>query len=127
MREMKCPVCAGEVPRTLLSSKGFACPTCKEPLRVRDPSPLWAIPLGAAGYSLTFVIAQRMGLKGGGLFTVTLLLGCAASFLLACAVGGLMGWVFQLPPPLERDPGDDFDGGRVLHIESPPRPRQGPQ
>ena len=127
MRKMKCPVCAGEVPRTLLRSKTFPCPACKEPLRVRDFSLLLAIPLAAGGYSLVFVIAQRMGLRGYALLIVTIFLGCAASFLVASVVGGFLGWILCLPPPLERDPGPGFADGGVLHIDSPPRPRKGPQ
>jgi hypothetical protein len=127
MPEMKCPVCAGEVPRALLRSKTFPCPTCKKPLRVRDWNPLLAIPLLACGYSLTFVIAERMGLKGYGLLIVTIFLGCAASFAVGGVLGLLLAWVFCLPPRLEMDPGPGFDDGGILHIESPPRPRKGPQ
>jgi hypothetical protein len=126
MREMKCPVCAGEVPRTLLRSKTFPCPVCKEPLRVREASPLLGFPLAACCYWLSFVIAERMGLKGYGLLIVTIFLGCAATFLVAAVLGGLSGWAFRLPLRLERDPGPGFDDGGVLHIESPPRPRIGP-
>ena len=127
MRQMRCPICAGQVPRTLLHCKTLACPTCKVRLRARDFSPLLAIPLAACGYSLTFVIAQRMGLKGYGLLIVTILLGCAASFLLAGMLGGLLGWVFCLPPRLERDPGPGFADGGILHIPSAPRPRRYPK
>jgi len=124
MRTMKCPVCAGEVPRTLLRAKTFPCPGCKNPLRVGDPSPLLIYPLAVVGYSLTFVVAQRMGLKGYGLLGVTIVVGCAVIFLLACALGAVMGWLFCLPPRLERDPGPGFDNGRILRIASPPRSRK---
>jgi hypothetical protein len=126
MLKMKCPVCAGEVPRTLLRSKNFRCPICKEPLRVREFSPLLGIPLAACSYSLTFVIAQQMGLRGYGLLIVTIFIGCGASFLVAAVMGGLLGWVFCLPVPLQRDPGPGFDDGGILHIESPPRPPKSP-
>ncbi len=86
-----------------------------------------AIPVAACGISLTFAIAERMGLKGYGLLTVTIFLGCLASFLVAGVSGLLLGWVFRLPPRLERDPGPGFDDGGVLHIESPQRPRKGPE
>jgi hypothetical protein len=124
---MRCPVCAGEVPWTVVRSKPFQCPICNEPLRVRQASPLLAISFGACGYSLTFLIAYLMGLKGNGLFLVTFFLGSPASFLVAGVVGGVIGWLLRLPPPLERDPSADLYDGRILHIESPTRPRKDPQ
>ena len=127
MREMKCPVCAGEVPRTLLRSKTFPCPTCKEALRPTEWSPLWGYPLLACGWTLTYVGAERMGLKGYGLLYVTIFVGFAASFLVPAVIALLLAWVFCVPPPLETDPGPGFDDGGVLHIDSPPRPRKGPQ
>ena len=122
MREMKCPVCSGEVPRTRLRSETFPCPTCKERLRMRDFNPLLTIPVVACGYSLTFVIAYLMGLKGNGLFLVTIFLGCPASFLVAGVLGLLLSWVFCVPPRLERDPGADG-----LYILLPPGPWKGPK
>jgi hypothetical protein len=127
MREMKCPACASEVPRTLLRSKTFPCPVCKEALRLRDWSPLMGIPLAARGYWLTFVIAERMGLKGYGLLVVTIFLGCAAGIAFGGVLGVLLSWVFRVPPRLERDPGTHLDDGGVLHIESPPKLRKGPE
>ena len=122
-----CPVCAGEVPRMLLRSKTFSCPTCKEPLRARDGSRLLSIPLAACGYSLTYVVAERMGLKGIGLLIVTLFLGLAATYAVAGVLGLLLGWAFCVPPRLEIDPGPGFNDGGILHIESPPRLRKGPE
>ena len=124
---MKCPVCQGEVARTLLRSNTFPCPTCKQPLRVKEWSPLLIIPLAACGYSLTFIIAERMGLKGNGLFLVTLFVGSPASIAVAAVLGGLLGWVLRVPPSLERDPGPGFNDGGILHIEPPPGPRKGSQ
>ena len=68
-----------------------------------------------------------MGLKGNTLFLVTVFAGCPASFLVAGVMGGLLGWVFSLPLPLERDPGAGFADGGVLHIDSPPRRHNNPQ
>ena len=127
MIRMKCPVCAGEVPGTLLRSESFLCPVCKEPLRVREFSVLWAIPLVAGGFWLTFLIAERLGLKGSELHLVTLLVGFPATWLLVCVVGVLWGWVFCLPLPLERDPGPERDDGGILHINSPPKLQKPPQ
>ncbi len=78
VRQMKCPICAGDVPCKLLRSKTFECPACKESLRVKDFSPLLTIVLTitlmVCGYWLTFVIGEQLGLEGNGLFTVTLFL-----------------------------------------------------
>jgi hypothetical protein len=115
------------MPTELLRSKTFPCPNCKVPLREREFSLLLAIPVSACGYSLTFLIAERMGLKGAGLFMVTVFIGCPASFLVAGVLGLLLGWVFCLPPRLERDPGPHFNDGGVLHIDSPPKLRKGPE
>ena len=127
MREMKCPVCGGEVPRALLRSQPFVCPTCKEPLRSREFSPLLGFPIGAVFFSLAFVIAERMGMKGWGLIFATLFLGPAAGFVVSAVIVLALAWVFGLPPPLERDPGPVLNDGGVLHIESAPRPRKGTQ
>ena len=124
--KLKCPVCGSEVPGTVLRSGTFPCPTCKEPIRIRDSSPLLVIPYAACGYSLTFLAAQKIGLKGYGLLIATIFLGCAATFLLGFVVVGLLGWVFRLPPRLERDPGPGSDDGGILHINSPPRLRKPP-
>lgn len=121
----KCPACGGEVSGRLLRSGTFPCPNCNEPLRVREFNILLTIPVAACGYSLTFLIAQQMGLTGNGLFMVTLFLGCPASFLVSGVLGLLYGWLF--PMPLERDPGPGFDDGGILHIESPPTLRKPPQ
>ncbi len=121
MPNTKCPVCAGEVPGTLLRTKTFPCPICKEPLQVRDWGPLVIILSAAGGYWLTSVVAERLGLTGNGLFMTTLFLG---PFVGIVVVGLLRGWLF--PVPLERAPGPGFDDGGVLHIDSPPRPRKGP-
>jgi len=125
MPNTKCPVCAGEVPGTALRSGTFPCPNCKEPLRLRDWSPLLIIPLQACGFGLTFVVAERLGLEGNGLFMVTLFLGSVGGLVVAGVLGLLWGWL--LPMPLERDPGRAFDDGGILHIESPPRLRKGPE
>ena len=126
MREMKCPVCGGEVPRTVLRSKTFPCPTCKEQLRHRDWSPLLTTLLGVCGYSLTFVIAERMGLRGNGLLVATIFLGPLAGFLVGAVLVLPQAWVFCIPPRLQRDPGPRSSDGGVLHIESPPGPRDRP-
>ena len=126
MREMKCPVCGGKVPRTVLRSKTFPCPTCKEQLRHRDWSLLQIMLLGVCGYWLTFVVAERIGLKGNGLLATTILLGPLASFLVGAVLVLLLAWVFCIPPRLERDPASRSHDGGILHINSPPGPRNGP-
>ena len=126
MREMKCPVCGGEVPRTVLRSKTIQCPTCKEWLRVRGLSPLLIIPLAACGYWLAFVAAERVGLRGNALLMVTVLLGPFAGLPVASVLGLLLAWVFRIPPRLQRDPGPRSSDGGILHIDSPPGPRNGP-
>jgi len=126
MREMTCPSCGGEVPRMLLRSKTFPCPTCKESLRSKEWSPLWGFPIAACGWTLAFVVAERMGLKGGGLLFATILLGTAATLLVPAVIVLLLAWVFGVPPSLEKDPGPDLYDGRILRIESPPKPREGP-
>ncbi len=124
MRGMKCPVCGGEVPRTVLRSKTFPCPICKEPLLVRDWSPLLTVAVTACGYWLTFVIAERLGPKGNGLFVATLFLGTAGGLVAASVLGLLWGWLF--PVPLERAPGPGSHDGGILHIDSAPGPRNRP-
>ncbi len=126
MREMKCPVCGGEVPRTALRSKIFPCPTCKESLRSKEWSPLWVLPLAACGYLLTFLTAEWMGLKGNALFMVTVLLGPFAAIPAASVLGLSLAWVFGIPPRLKRDPGPRAYDGGILHIDSAPGPRKGP-
>jgi len=126
MREMKCSVCGGGVPRAAPRSKTFQCPTCKEWLRVRGLSPLLIIPLGACGYWLAFVIAERVGLKGNALLMVTLLLGPFAGMPVAGVLGLLLAWVFHIPPRLQRDPGPRSSDGGILHIDSSREPRNGP-
>ena len=129
MREMKCPVCAAEVPRALLRSKVFPCPNCKVALRGKDFNPLLAIPVMACGYSLAFVLAERTGLKGWGLGLATIFLGSAACFLIAVVAILFPAWVIGLPLPLEMaiDPGPTLDDGRILGIESPPTRPRGPE
>jgi len=127
MREMKCPVCAGEVPRTALRSKTFPCPTCKESLRSKEWSPLWGFPWAACVWGLTFVAGERMGLKGWGLLFATIFIGSVAGLLVTGLIILTLAWVFGLPPSLERDPGPGFDDGGILHIGSSPRPPNGPQ
>jgi hypothetical protein len=68
-----------------------------------------------------------MGLKGWGLLFATIFLGPVAGLLVTGLIILVLAWVFGLPPPLERDPGPGLDDGRILHIESPPGPRKGPQ
>ena len=125
MPNTKCPACAGEVPGTVLRSGTFPCPICKQPLRVKDRNPLLIIPLMACGFWLTFIAGEQLGLKDNGLFMVTLFIGPAGGIVVAALLGLLWGWLF--PVPLERDPGPAFDDGGILHIESPPRPRKGPE
>ena len=121
MREMKCPVCSGEMPRELLRSKIFTCPTCKEPLRPKDFNPLLAIPGMACGYWLTFAVAERAGLKGNALFMVTIFLGpLLGGYVVSAVLGLALAWLFDLTPRLERDPSSRSDDVRVLHIDSPP-------
>jgi hypothetical protein len=93
---------------------------------VREPSALLTIPFAACGYLLTYLIAHHVGLKGSALFLVTAFIGLPATFVAAVVTGALSGWVFRQPLPLERDPGPSFDDGRVLRIESPPRPPEDP-
>lgn len=124
MRETKCPVCGGGVPGAVLRSKTFPCPICKEPLRVRDWSPLLTVALAACGYGLTFVIAERLGLKGNGLLMATLFLGTAGGLVAAGVLGLLWGCLF--PVPLETAPGPGSHDGGILHIDSAPGPRNRP-
>ena len=114
------------MPRTLLRSKTFSCPTCEEGLRVRQLSRLWGLPLVACGYTLTFVVAEKMGLKGNGLLMVTVFLGPVVGILVGVVLGLVSAWVFRIPPPLERDPGLGFEYSGVLHIDSQRRSRKGP-
>jgi hypothetical protein len=68
-----------------------------------------------------------MGLKGWGLLFATIFLGSVAGLLVTGLIILILAWVFGLPPPLERDPGPDLHDGGILHIESAPRPRKGPE
>jgi hypothetical protein len=122
MRKIKCPVCAHEVPRAFIRRGTFPCPTCKEPLRIPRASRLLAVPLAACGYSLVFLTAYLLGLKGNALLIVTVFVGCAATFVVAAVMGLLQGYLF---PRLERDPG--FDDGEILHIVPPPGRSKSPQ
>ena len=117
MREIICPVCGSEVPRMLLHSKTFPCPTCKEWLRVKGLSPLLIIPLVACGYWLAFVTAERVGLKGNELLIVTLLSGPFVTIPLGSVLGVLLAWVFRIPPRLLRGPGPRSSDGGILHID----------
>ena len=121
----KCPVCKGEVPSTLLRSETFPCPTCKEPLRVRDFSMLLTFPALALGWLLTYRLAHPMGLKGYALFFVTFIGGYPMGMLAVGVIGGILARI--VPVPLDRDLGDDFADGGVLHIDSPPKPPKGPE
>ena len=133
MREMRCPVCAGAVPRWVRTRKTFPCPNCKEPIRVRDFSKLWGIPLSVCGLSLTFLAAYLMGLRGNTLLLVTVLLATPAAFLLSASIGllaamlSLFYGVDLLPWELERDRGLGFYYSRILHINSPPTPPKSPE
>ena len=127
MRKMKCPVCASEVPGTALRSGTFPCPTCQQRLHVREPSTLLTIPFAGCGYFLTYLTGHLMGLKGNALFLVTFFVGIPATFVVGAVTGALSVWVFCHPLPLERDPDPGSEDGRILHIESPPTPPEGPQ
>ena len=90
MREMKCPVCAGRVPRAVIRSGPFPCPVCKELLRIRELSPLLIIPVClGCGWLLAFLITSRIGLTANGLFFVTFFLGFPVSMFVAGVIGGL--------------------------------------
>jgi hypothetical protein len=125
MPNTKCPVCAGEVPGTALRSGTFPCPICNEPLRVRDWSPLLIIPSAGCGYWLTFVIGERLGLKGDWLLSATFFLGSVGGLVVAGVLGLVWGWLF--PVPLEAAPVPPSEDGGILHIESPPTRRKGPE
>ena len=125
MPTTKCPVCAGEVPGTALRSGTFPCPICNEPLRVREFSVLLGILAWLCGCCVTFLVGQRMGLKGYGLLTFTFFLSIPASLLVVGVIAGFLGLL--LPAPLERAPAPPFDDGGILHIESPPKLRKGQQ
>ena len=126
MRDMRCPVCGGPVPRTVLRSNAFQCPTCKEWLRSKEWSPLWGFAWAACVWGLAFVAGERMGLKGWGLLFARVFLGSAAGLLVTGLIILTLAWVFGLPPRLERDPGLGSHDGGILHIDSPPGPRNGP-
>ena len=115
------------MPRGLLRSNNFSCPTCKVRLRLKEWSPLLGVPWAACAWGLTFLIAERMGLNGWGLLLATIFLGSVAGLLVTAAIVLLLAWVFRIPPPLERDPGPALYDGGILHIESPPGPRKGSQ
>ena len=128
---MECPICGGDVPRKLLRSKTFECPTCKVSLRVKDLSQLLTIVLIivllVCGYWLSFVIGEQLGLEGNGLFTATLFLGPIGGVLVSVILGVFIGGVVGVAPQLEDDPGPTVEDGRILHIDSPPPPRNPPQ
>lgn len=94
---------------------------------MREFSPLLGFLWAACAWGLTFVVAERLGLKGWALLFATVFLGSVAGLLVTGVIVLLIAWVFRLPPPLERDPGPGFDDGGILHIDSPPRPRKGPE
>jgi hypothetical protein len=67
-----------------------------------------------------------MGLKGWGLVFATIFVGSVAGLLVTGLIILTLAWVFGLPPRLERNPGPAFNDGEILHIGSPPEPRNGP-
>ena len=113
---MKCPVCSCEVPRGVIRRGSFACPQCKEPLRIPEISGMKAIPLSLCGLLLAFLIPYLMGLQGNRLLFATIIL-LAPVGLAVGALAGAVGAYFS--PWLERDPGGD--DGEILHIVTPPR------
>jgi|SRR5208337_1158237 len=104
-----CPVCGLEIPRRDIRREGFACPKCKERLRLQAPGGHLLVMAGSA--AMAVLIPYLVGAQGYDFLWYAIVL----YFLISAACGALRGWLF---PRLEREPPED--NGRVLRIGVPP-------